>query len=381
MSRNKGQKLKFFATTAKGVEPVLVRELNHLGMKNVKEDAGGASFTGGLKSAYEANLWLRTANRVLMPLIEFGCRSEKELYEGVRQVDWRKHLSRNMTLAVDANVRDSNIKHSKYAALKTKDAIVDQLREKTGSRPDVNPADPDLRINVHIIKNRCTLSLDTSGDSLHKRGYRVSPVEASLKETLAAAIIEFTDWDAKSPLIDPMCGSGTIPIEAALRALNIAPGLLRKSFGFQRWLDFDEGAWNCLIEEAKGARKDELEAKIRGYDISARAISASMENAKAATVGKLIPFIKKEITECTPPPGPGIVIINPPYGERLGDKKKLEPLYKTIGDVFKQRCKGYTGYVFTGNLDLAKHIGLKASRRIVLYNGPIESRLLKFELY
>lgn len=381
MSQHKGRKLKFFAATPKGVEPVLARELSHLGMKDVREDAGGVSFTGDLKSAYKANLWLRTANRVLMPVIEFDCRSEKELYDGVRRVDWRKHLSRTMTLAVDANVRDSNIKHSKYAALKTKDAIVDQLREKTGARPDVNPADPDLRINVHIIKNRCTLSLDTSGDSLHKRGYRVSPVEAPLKETLAAAIIEFTDWDAKSPLIDPMCGSGTIPIEAALKALNIAPGLLRRGFGFQRWLDFDKGAWNGLIEEAKGARKDELEAKIRGYDVSAKAIGASMENAKAATVGKLIPFIKKDITECTPPPGPGIVIVNPPYGERLGDKKKLEPLYKTIGDVFKQKCKGYTGYVFTGNLDLAKHIGLKVSRRIVLYNGSIESRLLKFELY
>lgn len=372
---------RFFASTAKGVEPVLARELSRLGAKDVKEDLGGVEFSGDLGMAYRANLWLRTANRVLMPILEFKCLSEQELYDGVRRIDWRRHLTPKMTLAIDANVRDSNIRHSKYAALKSKDAIVDQLREKLGSRPSVDPSNPDLRINIHIFRNRCTLSLDTSGDSLHKRGYRVSTVEAPLKETLAAAIVEYTDWDMKSPLIDPMCGSGTIVIEAALKAANIAPGLIKKTFGFQHWLDFDKALWERLVNEAEEQKKSAIEAKVRGYDSSGKAISAAMANARAAGVSTLIPLIRKDILDLEPPPGPGIIIVNPPYGERIGDKQQLESLYKTIGDVFKQKCKGYTGYVFTGNLDLAKFIGLKASQRIVLYNGPIESRLLKFELY
>jgi len=372
---------RFFATTAKGVEPVLTRELRLLGVQNIDEQTGGVGFSGDIETAYRVNMWLRTANRVLMPVLDFECASEQELYEGVRQIDWRQHLTQRMTFAIDANVRSSNIKHSKYAALKAKDAIVDQLREKTGGRPSVNPAGPDLRINIHIHRNRCTLSLDASGDSLHKRGYRVAQTGAPLKETLAAAIVEFTEWDTKIPLIDPMCGSGTIVIEAALKAANVAPGLLRKKFGFQRWLDFDKGLWERVVKEAQRLRKDKAEAEILGYDVSDKAIRAATSNTKAASMGGFISFAKRDIRELQPPPGPGIIIVNPPYGERLGEKKELEPLYKTIGDVFKQRGKGYTGYIFTGNLDLAKHIGLKASRRIVLYNGPIESRLLKFELY
>ncbi|PIW21238.1 MAG: RNA methyltransferase [Candidatus Aquicultor secundus] len=372
---------RFFATAAKGVEPVLAGELRALGMRDVVEETGGVRFFGELEAAYRANLWLRTANRVLMTLREFNCPSEQALYDGVRKIDWRRHLTSKMTLAVDANVRSSTMKHSKYAALKTKDAIVDQLREKTGSRPSVDPENPDLRINVHIDRNHCTLSLDTSDESLHKRGYRTAGLEAPLKETLAAALVCFTEWDMKSPFIDPMCGSGTIVIEAALKAANIAPGLIRKTFGFQQWLNFDKNLWDSLVNQAEGLRKPKPQAPIRGYDISGKAISAAMENARAATVGPFVPFIRKDIKDLEPPPGPGVIIVNPPYGERLGQKQELEPFYKTIGDVFKQKCKGYSGFVFTGNLELAKHIGLKASRRIVLFNGPIESRLLKYELY
>lgn len=372
---------KFFAAAAKGVEPVLAGELRSLGMNDIVEETGGVRFSGGLEAAYRANLWLRTANRVLMTLRDFHCPSEQALYDGVRKIDWRRYLTSKMTLAVDANVRSSTITHSKYAALKTKDAIVDQLREKTGSRPSVDPENPDLRINIHIDRNQCTLSLDTSGESLHKRGYRTAGLEAPLKETLAAALVYFTEWDMKSPFIDPMCGSGTIVIEAALKAANIAPGLIRKTFGFQHWLNFDKTLWDRLVNEAEGLRKPKSQASIRGYDISGKAIGAAMENARAATVGAFVPFIRKDIKDLEPPQGPGVIIVNPPYGERLGQKQELESLYKTIGDVFKQKCKGYTGFVFTGNLDLAKHIGLKASRRIILFNGPIESRLLKYELY
>lgn len=372
---------RFFATTAKGVEPVLAQEIKKLGARGVREETGGVEFLGSLETAYRANLWLRTANRVLLPVFEFDCLSEQELYEGIRQIDWRKHLTQDMTLAVDANVRSSNIKHSKYAALKTKDAIVDQLREKLGGRPSVSVTNPDLRVNIHIHQNRCIVSLDTSGESLHKRGYRVAPVEAPLKETLAAAIIEFTEWDERSTLVDPMCGSGTLVIEAAMKAANIAPGLLRTSFGFQRWLGFDKKLWDGLVKEAQELRKRRIAAKIFGYDISQKAIGAATANARAATVEGLITFARRRIEESMPIPDGGVVVVNPPYGERIGQKRELESLYKTIGDVFKNIFRGYTGYVFTGNLELAKHIGLKASRRIVLYNGPIESRLLKFELY
>jgi len=371
----------FFATCAKGVEAVLAREVGALGITVEGEETGGVAFSGTIETAYRANLWLRTANRVLMSLAEFDCDSEQDLYNRVRKLDWSRYLTPTMTLAVDANVRDSNIKHSKYAALKTKDAVVDCLRARVGARPDVNPRDPDLRINIHIHRNRCAVSLDTSGDSLHRRGYRRAQREAPLKETLAAALVELTGWDGTTPFIDPMCGSGTIIIEAALKAANIAPGLLREHFGFQRWLDFDRALWDRLVGDARAKRKSRPGAMIAGYDISEKAIRATAENARAATVAEYIVVGKQDIADLTPPPGPGVIIVNPPYGERLGDKEKLAPLYKAIGDIFKQRCTGYTGYVFTGNLDLAKRIGLKASRRIVLYNGPIESRLLKYELY
>ncbi|MDI6816925.1 MAG: THUMP domain-containing protein [Actinomycetota bacterium] len=373
--------MTFFATTAKGIEAVLAREIEALGLTVASEQTGGVAFTGTMEAAYRANLWLRTANRILMPLIEFDCFSEQDLYDRVRRLDWPRYLKPSMTLAVDANVRDSNITHSKYAALKTKDAIVDNLRAKLGSRPDVNPNDPDLRVNVHIHRNRCTLSLDTSGESLHRRGYRRSQVEAPLKETLAAALVELTGWDGTTPFIDPMCGSGTIIIEAALKAANIAPGLIRERFGFERWLNFDKALWDRLIGEARAQRKHKLGTVIAGYDASSKAIKAAAANVRAAGLEELITLGVKDISDFTPPPGPGVIIVNPPYGERLGDKEELAPLYKLIGDVFKQRCNGYTGYVFTGNLDLAKRIGLKTSRRFVLYNGPIESRLLKFELY
>lgn len=372
---------QFFATTAKGVETVLARELVQLGAQNVVEEPGGVGFSGSLEMAYRANLWLRTANRILMPVSEFACPSEQYLYDGVHQIDWGLHLTQKMTFAVDANVRNSNIKHSKYAALRAKDAIADQFREKIGARPSVDPTNPDLRINVHISRNHCILSLDLSGDSLHKRGYRVMQTEAPLKETLAAAIVDFTGWDMRTPFIDPMCGSGTIVIEAALKAANVAPGLLHKKFGFQRWLDFNGAIWDELVREAQEVRKGEIEAQIIASDISGKAIEAASMNARAASVDRFITFKRMDVRDLTPPPDHGVIVVNPPYGERLGQKAELAPLYRAIGDVFKKRCKGYTGYVFTGNLDLAKHIGLRASRRIILYNGPIESRLLRFELY
>jgi putative N6-adenine-specific DNA methylase len=372
---------QFFATTAKGVEEVLAAELVRLGVSEVSAEGGGVRFSGGMEAAYRANLWLRTASRVLMPLAEFPCETPEELYQGARSIPWNDYLTPSMTLAVDCNLRDSILTHSGFVALKTKDAIVDEVRDRCGSRPNVDTKDPDLRVNVRLFRNRCTVSLDCSGTPLDRRGYRLDRHEAPLKENLAAALVELSGWDGSVPFLDPMCGTGTIAIEAALRALRIPPGLLRAGFGFQRWPGYDRGLWERLVEEARQGMLTELPAPIFGSDISHSAVAMAHENARRAGVADFISLGRGAIGELAPPPGPGILIFNPPYGKRLGEEEELKPLYKEIGDTMKQRCKGYTAYLFTGNLELAKSVGLKASRRIVLYNGPIECRLLKYEMY
>lgn len=374
------EELQFFATTGKGVEEVLARELVALGMGNVSQETGGVRFRGDMASCYRANLWLRTANRVLLPLTEFACQNPQELYDGVRTIVWERWLTPELTLAVDCNLRDSAMTHSGFVALKTKDAIVDRLRDHFGRRPSVDTKDPDLRVNVHLVKNRCTLSLDTSGAPLDRRGYRLARTEAPLRETLAAALLELTGWDGTVPLVDPMCGSGTIPIEAALKAGRRAPGLLRQ-FGFERWPTFDRTLWQRLLGEAREEALATLPSLIIGSDMSARAVATARENCERAGVADLIQLAQRELADFTPPPGPGILLVNPPYGQRLGEEEALKPLYRQLGDVMKQRCKGYTAYVFTGSSELAKCVGLKATRRIVLFNGPLECRLLKYELY
>ena len=372
---------QFFATTAKGVEEVLAAELVRLGVSEVTPVGGGVRFAGGMEAAYRANLWLRSASRVLMPLAEFACETPEELYQGARAVPWTEYLTPSMTLAVDCNLRDSALTHSGFVALKTKDAIVDELRDRCGSRPNVDTKDPDLRVNVRLFRNRCTLSLDCSGTPLDRRGYRLDRHEAPLKENLAAALVELSGWDGSTPFLDPMCGTGTIAIEAALKALRIPPGLLRTGFGFQRWPGFDRGLWDRLVDEARQGMLSALPAPVLGSDISHSAVAMAHENARRAGVGGVLSLGRGEIAELSAPAGPGVLIFNPPYGKRLGEEEALKPLYKEIGDVMKKRCKGYTAYLFTGNLELAKSVGLKASRRIVLYNGPIECRLLKYEMY
>ena len=312
---------------------------------------------------------------------EFACETPEQLYQGVRAIGWTGHLTPAMTLAVDCNLRDSTLTHSGFVALKTKDAIVDEVRDRCGTRPNVDTKDPDLRVNVRLFRNRCTVSLDCSGTPLDRRGYRLDRHEAPLKENLAAALVELSGWDGSVPFLDPMCGTGTIAIEAALKALRVPPGLLRAGFGFQRWPGFDRALWDRLVEEARQGMLTELPAPVFGSDISHAAVAMAHENARRAGVGGVLNLGRGEIGELVAPPGPGVLIFNPPYGKRLGEEEALKPLYKEIGDVMKQRCKGYTAYLFTGNLELAKCVGLKASRRIVLYNGPIECRLLKYEMY
>ena len=373
--------MDFFATTAKGIEEVLAAELTALGIAVAAVETGGVRFTGDMNACYRANLWLRTASRVLKPLAGFPCDTPQALYEGVRTISWHDLITPEMTLAVDCNLRDSAMTHSGFVALKTKDAIVDAIRDRFGSRPNVDTRDPDLRVNVHLVKNRCTVSLDTSGIPLDRRGYRLDRNEAPLRETLAAALIMLSGWDGTVPLADPMCGSGTIPIEAVLKATCRAPGRLRAGFGFKRWPGFDAGLWRRLLEEADDAALDSLPAQVLGCDRSAGALKIARQNSARAGVAAMITLVQRELSDFVPPPGPGILLFNPPYGRRLGEEDELKPLYREIGDIMKQRCTGYTAYLFTGSADLAKCVGLKASRRIVLFNGPIECRLLKYELY
>lgn len=369
-----------FAAVPRGAEELASQELHKLGICDAKPGKGGVAFTTNRIGLYRANLWLRTVSRVLVQLAQFPCSNPSELYAGVHEIEWNDLITPEMTLAVDCSLRDSALTHSGFVALKTKDAIVDRIREACGSRPNVNTASPDLRINVHLHKNVCTVSLDSSGDSLDRRGYRLERNEAPLRETLAAAIVSLTGWDGSIPLADPMCGSGTIPAEAALMAAHIPPGLNRE-FGFQHWLDFDKELWDSLCAEAERGIQKLPVGLITGYDLDSRALLLAGRNAAKAGLEGQIHFFHAALKDFQPEGDKGVVILNPPYGKRLGEEDDLRELYCQIGDIMKKRCRGWTGYVLTGNLELAKYIGLKASRRYVLFNGAIECRLLKYDLY
>jgi putative N6-adenine-specific DNA methylase len=285
------------------------------------------------------------------------------------------------TLAVDCNVRDSEITHSKYAALRTKDAICDQFVDGCGRRPSVNVEEPMVGLNLHIYRNQATLSLESSGESLHKRGYRAMLSKAPLNEALAAALVLLTGWRGETPLVDPLCGSGTLPIEACWIAAQRPPGLTRRRFGFQGWLDFDVKLWTQIRDDARQQVRKKLEFPILGADNRRDSIAFSEANAKAAGVGHLLQFARRELSEFTPPESkPGVLICNPPYGERIGEEKDLIGLYKLIGQVLRERCQGWQAFVFTGNARLARQIGMEPVEEIPLFNGKIPCRLLKFDL-
>jgi putative N6-adenine-specific DNA methylase len=372
---------RYFATCGRGIEPVLAEELRALGAAEVEPGRGGVSFGGDLAMLYQANLWLRTAIRVLRPILEAEAASPDELYEAVRTLDWSQYLTPEHTLAVDCNVRDSHITHSKYAALRVKDAICDQFVERCGRRPSVDVDQPMIGLNLHIYRDRAVLSLDSSGESLHKRGYRPIQTRAPLNEALAAALVLRTGWRGDRPFADPLCGSGTLAIEAAWIALRRPPGLTRKRFGFQGWMDFDVELWTSLRDEARRGVGRTLPAPILASDARGDAVSSAINNARAAGIGHLLRFDKRDVRDFQPPPGtPGVLLCNPPYGERIGEEKNLFALYRLLGEVFTQRCQGWTAYVFTGNPRLAAAIGLKPDAETPLYNGKIPCRLLQFGL-
>jgi len=380
----------FFATTAKGLEPTLAAELRGFGAEGVTAARAGVEFSGSLEAAYRACLWSRVANRVLLPLASVPAATPEALYTGVRGVRWTEHLRAGDTIAVDCAVAEGRGTNAHYLALKTKDAIVDQLRERTGQRPSVDVARPDVRVNVYVHGARAVVSLDLSGDSLHRRAYRVEGGAAPLKETLAAAILLLADWPrlaaGGAPFVDPMCGSGTLPIEAALIAADIAPGLQRRHFGFLGWRGHQRQLWDQLVAEAR--EREVREARrlpdIRGYDVHPGAVRSALANVERAGLRGRVHIEKRALADCAPPPGRygagGLFVTNPPYGDRLGTTETLLPLYAEIGDVLRRRFPGWTGYVLAGNPQLAKRIGLRAARRTILYNGAIECRLLQFPI-
>ncbi len=372
---------RYFATCARGIETVLAGELRELGAAEVEPGRGGVSFAGDKALLYRANLWLRTAIRVLKPVLEFPVTSTDELYDAIHSMDWSQYLTPDHTLAVDCNVRDSHITHSHYAALRTKDAICDQFVERCGRRPSVDVDEPMAGLNLHIYRDEAVLSLDSSCESLHKRGYRSILVKAPLNEALAAALVLLTGWRGDTAFVDPLCGSGTLPIEAAWIALHRPPGLTRRRFGFQGWMDFDIQLWTELRDEARRGILKQLQAPIAGSDVRRDAITFSINNARAAGIGHLVHFERKDVRDFQPPEGPpGVIVCNPPYGERVGEEKELRELYKMLGDVFRQRCAGWTAYVFTGNAALARQIGMEPAEQVALFNGKIPCRLLKFDL-
>ena len=380
----------FFATAPKGIEPLLADELRALGVENAAETRAGVSFSGTLETAYRVCLWSRLASRVLLPLASFTADSPEQLYTGVRAIDWGEHLAAGGTLVVDASVSHSRITHSHYAALKVKDAVVDQFRDRSGVRPSIDSERPDVRINLYLLRDMATISLDLSGDSLHRRGYRDEGVLAPLKENLAAAILIRAGWPdiaaEGGPLVDPMCGSGTLLLEGAMMAGDIAPGLLRPYYGFLGWRGHDAALWQRLLEEAHQRRAAGLShiPTIVGYDVDHKAIRAAWANIEQAGLRERIHVERREVAALVAPAGDpasaGLVVVNPPYGDRLGEVEALKELYGLLGDRLKEHFAGWKAAVFTGNVELGKKLGLRAKKMHTLYNGAIECKLLHIEV-
>ena len=380
--------MQLSAVAAYGVEDVLARELTALGANTIEPGRGVVTFAGELELAYRACLWLRSASRVLMPLTRFATGDAESLYLGVRNVAWIEHLAPNGTLSVDCAAAAALGVHTRFISQKTKDAICDQLREATGTRPNVDRDQPDVRVHVHVGHELTTVSLDLGGGSMHRRHYRARGTEAPLKETLAAAILLLARWDERArdgePLLDPLCGSGTLPIEAALIAGDVAPGLHRAHHGMVGWRGHDRALWKRLWTEAE-ARAREGRARIPpifGRDASADAIDEARESSQRAKVHAHVQLERCALADVSAPDGlrAGMLVCNPPYGERLGNASELMPLYEQLGDVMRRRFPGWTAFLLTGSSLLAKRVGLRASARHPLYNGPIECRLLTYPI-
>lgn len=377
----------FFVTAAAGTADLLAAELTALGLEGAREVQGGVACEGTLADAYRACLESRIALRVLWQLARFPAADAAALYAGVRTIDWREHLDADGTLAVDFSGSVPGITNTQFGAQRVKDAVVDQFREATGTRPSVDRDSPAIRINAHAARGSLTLAIDLSGESLHRRGYRGGQGAAPLKENLAAAILVRAGWPAIAAaggaFVDPMCGSGTLPIEAALIAADIAPGLLRERFGFERWKRHDAAAWTALRAAAEARRQPDLLApgRIRGFDRDAVAIRDAEQNAARAGLGKRLFLQRCELEKLPAAPAPGgLFAVNPPYGERLGETDELRALYALLGERLREGYRGWDAAVFTGNPALGRELGINARRTHRMMNGPIECRLLRLRI-
>ncbi len=379
----------FFATCPKGLEYLLRDELVAMGAQDVREALAGVHFAGSLETAYRACLWSRLASRILLPLAEFDAATDEQLYAGVQAIDWSQHLAAHGTFAVDAGTAMSKLTHSQYIALRSKDAVVDQFRQRDGSRPDVDTDEPDVRINLRLRRDRATLSLDLAGSPLHRRGWREVQGEAPLKENLAAAMLLRAGWPKLyaegGALLDPMCGSGTLLVEGALMAADVAPGLRRDYFGFLGWLQHDIACWRGLLDEARQRAEQglrQLRSAFFGSDADPRMVQTAKRNAQEAGVAGFLTLDRHDMAHAAPPPGvgAGLVITNPPYGERLGEREQMPALYRALGDALRQRFTGWHAAVLAGDAELGRAMGLHAHKRYALYNGALETVLLLIDL-
>lgn len=379
----------YFATCSKGVEDLLHDELQQLGIATLKIQTGGVGFHAELSQAYRACLWSRVASRVLLQLSEFDISSDDDLYAQVMAVDWSEHFSADETFAIDCFSAHPAVPNSHYATLRVKDAIVDQFTQRGTHRPSIERRNPDIRLNVYLSEKQCLLYLDLSGEALHKRGYRQDTGKAPLRETLAASMLYRARWksfyDESRPLYDPMCGSGTLLIEAAMMAADIAPGLLREQFGFHHWKQFDEQLWSEILEDARQRRQDGLASmpRILGSDVDEQMVGRARSNVKACDLSR---FIKVSLLDATRELTPcelgeaGLLICNPPYGKRIGELQSLRTVYLRFGKQLKRHCQGWTAAIITAEQVLAKSIGLRAFHKNTLYNGALRSVLYQYRI-
>lgn len=371
--------MKLTATTLQGLEQILEAELLELGAQNTLIQSRAVSFDGDKRTMYKANLHCRTAIRVLEEKHQFTCKTEFDLVNAVKRIPWFDYISTDNTFVVDTAGKHPLFNNTLYVSQKVKDVIADLFNDKFNERPSVDKKDPDLRINIFLSKDLCKIGFDSSGRSLHRRSYRIEETPAPISEVLAAGIILGSGWNKDLPFVDGMCGGGTIVIEAALIGNCIAPGIYQRKFGFRKWRDYEEELWEELVREAQAAENsDKLE--IVGIDIDDTAILAAKLNAMNAEVASSIHIEQNDFFDFEPPPGPGIIVLNPPYGERLKDEN-LSQFYERIGDRLKQKYHSYDAWIISSNHEALKHIGLKTSQRLTVFNGPLECRLFKYQLY
>jgi putative N6-adenine-specific DNA methylase len=371
---------RYFAQIADSLKEAGAKELAELGAEDVRPEFSGIRFRADTSGLYRINYLTRLLSRCLAPLISFACPDTDTLYEKAKQIAWEDFFSKGNTFAVSGNVSNSAISHSKYAALRLKDAVADYFKEKSGQRPNVSVRNPDILLNLHIRNDKAVISLDTSGGALHRRGYREETVAAPMQETVAAAIIRFSQWDGSVPLYDPLCGSGTLLCEALMAYSHIPAGVFRNRFGFESLPDFDSAVWKQEKKEADGHIRELPQGLVAGSDVSAEAVSAARTNLMGLHFGNNVSVERIDFRESPAIQGQ-VIVANPPYGIRMGGDEDLDPFYKALGDFLKQKCKGSTAYIYFGERKYIKKIGLKASWKKPITAGGLDGRLVKYEMY